>query len=292
MQNTIAKSTVTPLSATSCKHHTSVANGQKICQPPKAILSSRATFCSRSVIRSLQTRRTASPKYSQKALQVSAEFSPPTLSDTKDAFIKSYPYPIPAVFNTILQELLCMQHFARFQANYKYSPVIALGFISVFDQVFAEYKYGNAEEIFSSYIKALEESPETYRSDAVALTEAAKGAGSADALNELAAVKDLAAQDKLVHNKFLSIGLFRCLELAGVTEPAALESLVKASGLSLDAVNRDLLTYKGLLSKLNAAKEMEKQFLEREQKVTAQRAADLAAKEAKAEKAEEVVNAE
>lgn len=291
MQNALMKSSLVKFGAVTCKGQSSVANDQKICQPPRAALSSRVSFCPRSVTRSLQARRTASPKFSQRSLEIISGFSPPTLSDTKDTFIKSYPYPIPATFNVLLQELLCMQHFARFHSDYKYSPIMALGFVSVFDQVFAEYKYGDSEKIFSSYIEALQESPTAYRADAEALADAAKAAGGVDALAELSAVKDLAAHEKLVHNKFFSIGLFRCLELAGVTEPAALESLVRASGLTLDAVNRDLLTYKGLLSKLNAAKEMEKEFLKREEKVAAQRQADLAAKEAKA-KTEEVVNTE
>ncbi|KAK3254964.1 hypothetical protein CYMTET_35840 [Cymbomonas tetramitiformis] len=69
--------------------------------------------------------------------------------------------------------------------------------------------------------------------DAVALTEAAKGAGSVDALNELAAVKDLAAQDKLVHNKFLSIGLFRQLTDDAVL--AVVEGCPKLQSLSVAA---------------------------------------------------------
>lgn len=41
-------------------------------------------------------------------------------------------------------------------------------------------------------------------------------------------------------------------------DPKALNSLVKAMNANPDAVNRDLMTYKGVLSKLNAAKEMMK----------------------------------
>ena len=46
----------------------------------------------------------------------------------------------------------------------------------------------------------------------------------------------------------------RLLELTGAKEPAALEKLVKAVGVKPESVNKDLLLYKGILSKLSAAK--------------------------------------
>ena len=55
----------------------------------------------------------------------------------------------------------------------------------------------------------------------------------------------------------------RLLELAGLTDPTALAEVVSASGMKQDMVNRDLMTYKGLLSKLSAAKELQKEFNER-----------------------------
>jgi hypothetical protein len=48
--------------------------------------------------------------------------------------------------------------------------------------------------------------------------------------------------------------LARLLELTGAKEPAALEKLVKAVGVKPASVNKDLLLYKGVLSKLSAAK--------------------------------------
>jgi hypothetical protein len=47
----------------------------------------------------------------------------PTVSETKDAFIKAYSKPIPAMFNTVLQEMIVMQHMTRFNAKYTYNPV-------------------------------------------------------------------------------------------------------------------------------------------------------------------------
>jgi len=247
---------------------------QKVC-----LSAPKASFAKGAV---LQTTRAASAvSVSRQALSVRAAESVPTVSDTKDKFIKAYSKPIPAVYNSVLQEMIVLQHVNRYTKNYEYTGVMALGFVSVFDQIFESYTYGDAEAIFSAYINALAESPSQYRADAEKLVADAAGAKSVAELAALPAVAAMAAKaadSKLVHNRFMAIGIFRLLELAGLTDPSALQELVKASGMDQDMVNRDLMTYKGLLSKLSAAKEMLKEMNDREKKKTAER---MAAKEAK-----------
>ena len=90
-------------------------------------------------------------------------------------------------------------------------------------------------------------------------------------MDALSALKTRAAAGTLVYSKFVGIGLFRLLELAGATEPAALARLAEASGAPLAKVNADLTLYKGLLSKLAAAKELMADYLEREKRKAAER---------------------
>jgi hypothetical protein len=52
-----------------------------------------------------------------------AAFSPPTVSETKKKFTDAYTRPIPALYNTVVQELLVQQHFIRYSVNYKYNAV-------------------------------------------------------------------------------------------------------------------------------------------------------------------------
>ena len=61
-------------------------------------------------------------------------------------------------------------------------------------------------------------------------------------------------------------------------EPAHLQSVVKAIGVPLERVNADLVTYKGILSKLKMAKTIMEEFLERERKKQAERQAEKSAK--------------
>lgn len=249
---------------------------QKVC-----LSAPKASFAKGAV---LQTTRAASAvSVSRQALSVRAAESVPTVSDTKEKFIKAYSKPIPAVYNSVLQEMIVLQHVNRYTKNYEYTGVMALGFVSVFDQIFESYTYGDADAIFSAYINALAESPKQYREDAeklVADAADAKSVAELAALPAVAAMAAKAADSKLVHNRFMAIGIFRLLELAGLTDPSALQELVKASGMDQDMVNRDLMTYKGLLSKLSAAKEMLKEMNDREKKKTAERMAEKEKKEA------------
>ena len=49
-----------------------------------------------------------------------------------------------------------------------------------------------------------------------------------------------------------------CLPTAGSKDPKTLSGLVSSLGLSQERVNADLMTYKGVLSKLEGAKELMK----------------------------------
>jgi hypothetical protein len=64
------------------------------------------------------------------------------------------------------------------------------------------------------------------------------------------------------------------LELAGAKDPKALGGLVEGVGIPQERVNADLVTYKNILSKLKAAKEIMKEFVEREKRKQAERAAE------------------
>lgn len=202
---------------------------------------------------------------------------------TKRKFLDTYPKPVPGLYDAVIQELLVQQHLIRYNKKYQYNPVTALGFVSVFDQVLEGLPKGEQDTIFAAYIGALDESPEQYRSDAAAWEEWVKGLSGPEELKPdasgseqqqvLARLADGFANKSVVYSKFLAIGLFRLLELSGAKEPKALETLVKSLNARPEAVQRDLVTYKGVLSKLSAAKELMKEILAREKKKQAEREA-------------------
>jgi len=226
----------------------------------------------------------------RRSLVVTAAFSPPTVAETKKKFSEAYTRPIPAIYNTVVQELLVQQHFIRYSVNYQYNAVYALGFVSVFDQILDGFDGTEKDKIFKAYINALGEDPAQYRSDAEKLEAQARELSGPDGLapdasgndlqQALAQVAAATAAGKFAYNRFFAVGLFRLLELTGAKEPAALEKLVKAVGVKPASVNKDLLMYKGVLSKLSAAKEMMREFLEREKRKQAEREAAKAEKQA------------
>lgn len=238
--------------------------------------------------------RQAVPRRAAVLSVVAGNWAPPTVADAKQKFVQAFPKPLPAIYSTVIQELLVQQHLFRWNKNYKYSEVTALGICSVFDQVLEGLPEAEREAVFTAFINALDEDPKQYRADAAKLEEWAKGVTAADVIPSadgsegqkvLAKVAEAAAAGEFLYTKFFAIGLFRILELAGGKDPKALGAVVKAIGIPQERVNADLLTYKGVLSKLQGAKEIMKEFIIREKKKAAERAAAKAAKAAAAEAA-------
>ncbi|CAK0783183.1 hypothetical protein CVIRNUC_006382 [Coccomyxa viridis] len=229
------------------------------------------------------------------------DWAPPTVADTKKKFYETFRKPVPGLYNNVIQELLVQQHIMRYNRKYRYDEVFALGFVSVFDQVLEGLPDGDRENLFKAYLSSLDEDPSKYRQDAERLESLAKELSSPSDLKpategtELQKVLGGIAEraqggTDFLYTKFFAIGLFRLLELTGGKDPKALETLVSTMSVSGEAVNRDLMTYKGVLSKLSAAKDMMKEMLERERRKRAEREAEKQGAGAKAkEPAENVV---
>lgn len=216
----------------------------------------------------------------------------PTVSETKMNFLKNYKRPIPSIYNTLLQELMVQQHLMRYKRTYRYDAVFALGFVTVYDQLMDGYPSDEDRDIiFQVYIKALREDPEQYRKDAQMLEEWARSQ-TASSLVEFSSkegevegiLKDIAeragGKGSFSYSRFFAIGLFRLLELANATEPTVLEKLCAAFNISKRSVDRDLDVYRNLLTKLVQAKELLKEYVDREKKKREERVESQKANEA------------
>jgi len=249
--------------------------------------SGQAGACRQRAFASRAPVAVARPRASRRAATVvlAAAFAPPTVSDTKRKFLEAYTKPVPAMYSVVLQELLVQQHFIRYSIAYQYNEVFALGFVSVYDQIMEGMPAEERAKIFKAYLASLGEDAGKFRADAERMEQQAAASGDSltpsDSGNDvqkcLARVAGLAEGGKFGYNRFFAIGLFRLLELTGAKEPAALERLVKAVGVRAESVNKDLMTYKSVLSKLSVAKELMREFLEREKRKQAEREAAKAA---------------
>ncbi|XVE92836.1 hypothetical protein REPUB_Repub01dG0137200 [Reevesia pubescens] len=216
----------------------------------------------------------------------------PTVSETKSSFLKAYKRPIPSVYNSVLQELIVQQHLMRYKRTYSYDAVFALGFVTVYDQLMEGYPSDeDREAIFQAYIKALNEDPQQYRIDAQKLEEWARTQTSSSLVEfpsrdgeAEAILKDIAeragGKGSFSYSRFFAVGLFRLLELANATEPTVLEKLCAALNINKRSVDRDLDVYRNLLSKLVQAKELLKEYVDREKKKREERSESQKADEA------------
>ncbi|GFP89542.1 protein thylakoid formation 1 chloroplastic [Phtheirospermum japonicum] len=205
----------------------------------------------------------------------SVQLDLPTVHETKSNFLKAYKRPIPSIYNTVLQELIVQQHLMRYKRSYRYDPVFALGFVTVYDQLMDGYPSNeDREAIFKAYIEALNEDPAQYRADAQKLEEWARSQ-SANSLVDFASregevediLKDISeragSKGSFSYSRFFAVGLFRLLELGNATEPTILDKLCAALNVNKRSVDRDLDVYRNLLSKLVQAKELLKEYVDR-----------------------------
>ncbi|KAI4384997.1 hypothetical protein MLD38_003074 [Melastoma candidum] len=210
----------------------------------------------------------------------------PTVAETKSNFLLAYKRPIPSIYNTVLQELLVQQHLTRYKKFYQYDPVFALGFVTVYDKLMEGYPSDeDREAIFKAYVRALNEDPEQYRVDALKLEEWASSQ-NAESLVEFSArggeieetLKGISeragAKGSFSYSRFFAVGLFRLLELANGTDPTVLDKLCTALNVDKRSVDRDLDVYRNLLTKLVQAKELMKEYIDREKKKREERAAE------------------
>ncbi|XP_057792555.1 protein THYLAKOID FORMATION1, chloroplastic-like isoform X2 [Salvia miltiorrhiza] len=222
----------------------------------------------------------------------SAAADPPTVAETKLNFLKAYKRPIPSIYNTVLQELIVQQHLTRYKKSYQYDPVFALGFVTVYDQLMEGYPSDeDREAIFKAYVEALNEDPVQYRADAQKVEEWARSQ-SATTLVDFASregevenvLKDISeragSKGNFSYSRFFAVGLFRLLELSNATEPTILDKLCAALNIDKKSVDRDLDVYRNLLSKLVQAKELLREYVDREKKKIEERAATQKANEA------------
>ncbi|KAI5660752.1 hypothetical protein M9H77_20075 [Catharanthus roseus] len=216
----------------------------------------------------------------------------PTVAETKMNFLKAYKRPIPSIYNTVLQELLVQHHLMKYKRTYRYDGVFALGFVTVYDRLMEGYPSDeDREAIFQAYVKALNDSPEQYRADAQKLEEWARAQNPSTLVDfssregEVESIlKDIAqragSKESFSYSRFFAIGLFRLLELANATEPTILEKLCAALNVNKKSVDRDLDVYRNLLSKLVQAKELLKEYIDREKKKREERVETQKASEA------------
>lgn len=54
---------------------------------------------------------------------ITADWNPPTVADTKRKFYETFRKPVSGIYNNVIQELLVQQHIMRYNKKYQYDEV-------------------------------------------------------------------------------------------------------------------------------------------------------------------------
>lgn len=233
------------------------------------------------------------------AVVARANTVPQTVAYTKDRFDERFEYPLPALIGPVTRELLTQQHLYRYNEHYNFTPLSALGLMTIMDQLLNigfEKRDGMQDEIMQAFFFAVDESLDQYRAESDQLLKDAASAGSAEAVASLPAFEAMRKMQSagaesadsdadaappgggtFLYTRYMAIGVFRILEALKSTDQKALETVVKACGLPKTKVNTDLAVYKDMLKKMQSGKELMMELVAREKKKKAEKDAAAAA---------------
>ena len=184
--------------------------------------------------------------------------SPPTVSDTKRVFYTNYKKLLLPMYNTPIQNMLVKQHIRRYNKNYTYSDVSALGIVTSLDSVVYTFPDDEKMRIKNAFIIALNEDPEMYHSNIESLKpHATSFLGPNKRGNTLQkSLYDIAINDKYVYSSFDAIGIFKLVQLNGNYHGNSIKQLSVSIGFREDIVYKDIATFFSLLKYIESSEKL------------------------------------
>jgi len=185
--------------------------------------------------------------------------SPPTVSDTKRIFYTNYKKLLLPMYNTPIQNMLVKQHICRYNANYRYSDLSALGIVTTLDNVLDTFPDDEKTSIKNAFIIALNEDPEMYYSNIESLKPYVKSShlGPNKRGNKLQkSLYDIAINDKYVYSSFAAVGIFKLLQMNGNYHGNSVKHLSESIGFKGDIVHKDIATFFSLLKYIESSQKL------------------------------------
>ena len=200
-----------------------------------------------------------------------------TLSDTKRNFYHHHTRPINSIYRRVVEEMMVEMHMLSVNVNFRYDPIYGLGAVTAFDRLMAGYMPERDKiSIFNSLCLAIDETPQKYRDDAIALKAIAQHLSIEQLVAWNTALVSLDNGEKLYetlkaiafatnfkYSRLFAIGLYALLETADrsvVSERERREKILAEIGNSLhlpvDKMQKDLEIYQGNLEKMEQAKQV------------------------------------
>jgi photosystem II biogenesis protein Psp29 len=198
-----------------------------------------------------------------------------TVSDTKRAFYTLHTRPINSIYRRVVEELMVEMHLLSVNVDFRYDPILALGFVTSFDRFMQGYKpEQDRGAIFDALCKSLNADPHQYRTDAQRLAGLVSELSEEDLMAWLRRSKSLpdaddiqqklheiAANPQFKYSRLFAIGLFTLLEATSSetlkdNQKAmdAIAQMATAVNLSADKFQKDLELYRSNLEKMAQAR--------------------------------------
>tara|TARA_Y100001968_G_scaffold331694_1_gene387249 strand:+ start:2428 stop:3102 length:675 start_codon:yes stop_codon:yes gene_type:complete len=208
-----------------------------------------------------------------------------TISDSKRAFNKAFPYVIPAVYRRISDELLVELHLLSHQKTFRIDSLFSLGLKALFDSFTEGYQPAHhGQMLFEAICSSNGYDPIKISEQAENLKEAMSNITFDELQEYLTTKKDSAPnfiktclseiQNKNIHySRIHAVGIITILRyIKGLDENISDDLCSKCLdisekiGLRKDRVEKDITLYKSTLEKLSQALDLIKESIQRERK--------------------------
>lgn len=200
-----------------------------------------------------------------------------TLSDTKRNFYNHHPRPINSIYRRIVEEVMVEMHLLSVNVNFQYDPIYGLGVVTAFDRFMVGYQPERDKvSIFNGLCRAIEDDPQKYRDDAMALNSLGQRLSVEQLVSWNSALVSLEDSERLYetlksiafaanfkYSRLFAIGLYALLEAAdrsivieGERREKAIAEIGSSLHLPVEKMQKDLEIYQSNLEKMEQAKQV------------------------------------
>tara|TARA_Y100001968_G_C19350168_1_gene714217 strand:+ start:611 stop:1267 length:657 start_codon:yes stop_codon:yes gene_type:complete len=209
-----------------------------------------------------------------------------TISESKEAFHKEFPFVIPAIYRRVADELLVELHLLSHQKEFLLDNVFCVGLNKIFTELTEGYQpqkhidklfcaLCNATGFDSSEIKKVAEETTEKAKNTKLIEIIQKGIDSDSNLSELHDIfnSEKGTDSKRYYSRISAIGILSIVD-SSIAEASDKDSninesyrlIAKAIGLDEDRIEKDISLYKTNKEKLNQAIIILKENIDREKK--------------------------
>ena len=195
-----------------------------------------------------------------------------TVSETKREFYNFFTKPISSIYRRFIEELLVEMHLLSVNADYQYSPIYALGVVTLFEKFMYRYQPDDHQDlIFNALCKSTGGDTKQYRQESNTILNEAETLSISNFKEDFTKSAQEKVNDKLLwksyysiaqnpkfkYSRLLAIGLYSLLEKisSDLVESKeeynkAIEQIANDLGLSSERIQKDIELYCSNLEKM------------------------------------------